>query len=604
MCVNSSDKKMNFWSVLTLSADSDMELEIASNDLVALIRENPSHDISEIARSCHFRQTASRHRRMLVCRDPDDALAALETRDSNRVLTRKLVPAGRSVAFMFPGLGDHYVNMGLGIYQSEKIFRGHVDRCSEILEPLLGLDLREVMYPPGKDAGGETGDGQPDPFEHNSGVDLRKMLRPVEDRRDEASRSLNLIYHAHPALFVIEYALARLWIEWGIHPRAMIGYSIGEYVAACLAGVLSLEDSLYLVAKRAKLVHELSDGAMMAVSLPEKEVQPLLSGDLSVSAVNGPSFCVISGPPEGIGRLEQGLAERGVTFRRIQSSHAFHSKSMEPASGLLNKLVENVTLRPPKIPYISNVTGTWITKEQATSPEYFGEHLVKAVRFADGVRAVWGEGNDILLEVGPGNTLCSLALQSPGRQSGEGRVVLASIRHRFDRQPDMLFFLNTLGKLWLEGINVEWARLYPVEDGPNIPLSTGTYFAGSSEKKSGGPSRTHVLNGYAAPKNGVEQRIVGIWEKLLRVDRVGAYDNFFNLGGNSLLGTQHISRMREAFGVDLPLTALFESPTVAEQAMIVEELLIEKIENLTEEEAESMLGSGSLSLGKDGCHEG
>jgi acyl transferase domain-containing protein/aryl carrier-like protein len=281
---------------------------------------------------------------------------------------------------------------------------------------------------------------------------------------------LDQTWLAQPALFVIEYALAQLWLSWGVRPQAMIGHSIGEYVAACLAGVLSLEDTLTLVVARGRLMQRMTAGAMLAVSLPDQELQPLLGDQLALAAVNGPSRCVASGPSDALEALERRLVERGVDCRRLHTSHAFHSAMMDSMLVQFTEQVKRVTLKPPTIPYLSNLTGTWITPEEATDPHYWARHLRQTVRFADGLRELLHDPKRILLEVGPGQTLATLARQHPDKTPAH--VVQASLRHPQEQQSDVAFLLNTLGQLWLAGLRLDWSSVYVHERRRRLPLPT------------------------------------------------------------------------------------------------------------------------------------
>ncbi|WP_394839095.1 amino acid adenylation domain-containing protein [Pendulispora rubella] len=386
-----------------------------------------------------------------AARDKGHRGAVLFDRTTGTVVASESSPVpttAGSVSFMFPGLGDHYLGMGLDLYRALPVFREHVDRCSALLEPELGVDLRKVMHADRpQNSGGK-------------GLDLRRMLARDGQAPTQDESKLNETRHAHPALFVIEYALAQQWQAWGVRPEAMIGYSISEYVTACLAGVLSLEDSLTLVARRAQMVESLPAGAMLAVMLSEKEITPLLGKHLSLSAINGPEFCVVGGPPEAVDDLQKQLRQRAVASRRVQSSYAFHTKMMEPIAEGITRLVASFTRRPPQIPYVSNVTGALITDIEATDPAYWGKHLCRPVRFADGLGAL---ASRTLLEVGPGQTLCSLV------RPNSGRTVIPSMRHAFDAKPDMSVLLKAVSRLWLGGAAVAWDCL------PEAPLTPSSH---------------------------------------------------------------------------------------------------------------------------------
>jgi acyl transferase domain-containing protein len=365
---------------------------------------------------------------------------------------------------MFPGLGNHYVNMGLELYRSERVFREEIDHCCEFLRPLLGVDLREIIYPSGKEparAAAAT-DGR---------LDLRRMLKPF-DQEDEAAQRLNQTALTQPALFVIEYALAKLWMSWGVQPQVMIGYSIGEYVAACLAEVFSLEDGLSLVGQRAQMIQDLPRGSMLAVPLSEDELQPFLSESISLAAINGPSLSVVAGPVTEIADLERLLSKRGLVCRQLAVSHAFHSKMMTAIVEPFTKLVQSIELKAPQIPFVSNVTGKRITPAQATDASYWANHMCQAVQFSDGISELLKTPRRILLELGPGQVLGAWALQHPANQANTELQVVASMRHSYDSQSDVSFLLNALGSLWSSGVSVDWSGFYADETRHRVPLPT------------------------------------------------------------------------------------------------------------------------------------
>ena len=250
----------------------------------------------------------------------------------------------------------------------------------------------------------------------------------------------------------------------------MLGHSLGEYVAACLAGVFSLDDALALVAPRGRLMEALPAGAMLGVQLPEAEALPLLDAELSLAAVNGPAACVVSGPAALVTALERRFDARGVRHRRLHTSHAFHSAMMDPILDTFDAEVAKLDLQPPKMPFISNLTGTWINAAEATDPGYWVRHLRGAVRFADGVRTLLAEPSRLLLEVGPGHSLATLARQSvPPGQGGPG-VVLASLPHPREEQPDETAVLQALGRLWLAGVEIDWEGFVADERRRRVPL--------------------------------------------------------------------------------------------------------------------------------------
>nr|QEO74345.1 Beta-ketoacyl synthase [uncultured bacterium] len=596
------------WRLLLLSAKSPSALEAATDDLAAHLRAHPEQSLADVEFTLQTGRRAFNHRRFLVCDGAEDAAAALETRSAKRLVSGLHEPAHRSVAFMLPGLGNHYVGMGRGLYETETEFRESVDLCCELLKPHTGLDLREVLYP----ADRHTTTGQ--------GINLHRMLAPRRVRAEDARPGLHQTSIAQPALFVVEYALAALWMSWGLRPEALIGYSIGEYVAACLAGVMSLEDALRLVAERARLIQESEAGAMLAVPLAEDEALALASGTVALAGVNGPSMSVLSGSLAGVAALEGRLHAQGIACRRLETSHAFHSPLMKPLADDFAALVGGVKLNPPRVPFVSNVTGNWITDAEATDPLYWSRHLCEPVRFADGVAKLSEEPSRLFLEVGPGQMLSSLVIQQ-AETSRDGRPpALASMRHVYDEQPDRAVLLGALGQLWLAGAKIDWAKFHAGEKRrrvqlPTYPFERQRYWverprvttgiqpqeatgeeaspssslaAGAAGAREGGAtlySRPELGTPYVAPESSTEQTIAEMWQKLLGIERVGVNDDFFQLGGNSLLGIQITSQLRQEFQVEIPVHALFQATTVSELALIVEDALLAEIESMSDDDA-------------------
>lgn len=422
--------------LLVVSAKTSSALATATANLAKHLNQHPELDLADVAYTLHVGRREFNHRCMVVCKDINDATTLLEAQP---VFAHRPENIKRSIVFMFPGQGAQYVNMGRELYESEPVFQEQIDHCAKLLQPFLGLDLRQILY-------------------------------PNQENTEDITAKLQQTAIAQPALFAIEYALAKLWMHWGVHPIAMIGHSIGEYVAACLAGVFSLEDALALVAARAQLMQQLPHGTMLAVHLAEKECQSLLNAELSIAAVNGPSLCVVSGSTPAIEALENQLASTGVECQRLHTSHAFHSSMMNPILDAFTQKVKKISLHPPEIPYLSNVTGTWITAAQATDPSYWSKHLRSTVRFADGLLELFKEPGNILLEVGPGRTLSTLAKRHPDHHTEQ--VILSSVRHPQQHDSDVAFLLNTLGQLWLAGVQIDWLEFYTNQQRHRLPLPT------------------------------------------------------------------------------------------------------------------------------------
>ncbi|MDZ7959048.1 MAG: aminotransferase class III-fold pyridoxal phosphate-dependent enzyme [Aulosira sp. DedQUE10] len=425
--------------LLLLSAKTSQALDAATTNLQQHLQYNAKINLADVAYTLQRGRKAFNYRRYVVCHDIADAIASLQSLDPNQVNTRHTEIRNPAVAFMFPGQGSQYVNMGLNLYNHEPVFREVVDQCAEILKPLLGRDLREIMYP----APGDT---------------------------ETAAISLKQTFFTQPALFVIEYALAQLWQSWGVKPQAMIGHSIGEFVAACIASVFSLEDALMLVATRGRLMWELPEGAMLSVRLPAKEVEPRLSAELAIAAINGPSLCVVSGPKEAIASLQQQLESEEIVCRHLHTSHAFHSPMMDSIVAPFAEVVGQVKLSPPQIPFVSTVTATWITAEQATDPMYWANHLRQTVRFAEGVQTLWQQPERVLLEVGPRTTTSTLARQQA--KDIKQQIAIASLGDNAENEAEWTALLKAVGQLWLAGVTIDWSNFYQDETRQRIPLPT------------------------------------------------------------------------------------------------------------------------------------
>ncbi|MCP4658569.1 MAG: amino acid adenylation domain-containing protein [bacterium] len=374
------------WQLLVLSAHTESALEKMTDRLAHHLERQPGIELPDVAATLQLGRRILSHRRTLVCRTAEDAVSGLVSRDPELVASRFQRPGERPVVFLFPELGDHYFGMAAELYRLEPSFGEVVDRCVELLRPYLELDLREAIW--GDVAA--TGGG---------------------DDTDSARRRLAETWLAQPALFVVEYALGRQFIEWGLRPQALAGYGLGEYVAACLAGVFSLEDALQVVARRARLLHELPAAT---------------------------------------------------------AAEACHSTISDPLCESFAQLVGSLPLRPPEIPCLSAVTGTWIRPEQATDPAYWVRHLGATVRFADTVNELASEPERLLLELGPGQTLASLVKQHPA--VCREQVVLAALRPESLRLSDQQFLLTTLGRLYLAGAAIDWQGFYRHERRRRVSL--------------------------------------------------------------------------------------------------------------------------------------
>jgi acyl transferase domain-containing protein/acyl carrier protein len=418
--------------LLVLSARSAAALDDAASRLAAYLHAHPGVELADVAYTLQVGRKRFDHRRAVVGRGVADTVAALARRDAGKPAPAADASRVPAVAFMFSGQGSQYAGMGRGLYETEPAFRAELDRCAEALQPTIGRDIRDLIF-----------------------------------AADRPESEVNQTRFTQPALFVFEYAVARTLMAWGIRPSAMIGHSIGEYVAACLAGVLSLDDALRLVAERGRLMQEMPPGRMLAVPLSEAEVAPLLDETVSLAAVNGPHLCVVSGPTDAIATLERKLGARGIDCRALHTSHAFHSAMMDPAIPCFLDAARAVPFAAPAIPFISNRTGRWATAEDVTTPEYWAQHLRGTVRFADGLRELARIDGLALVEVGPGTVLTRLARQTITQPN---RPVIATGRHRLDARSDDDALLAALGDLWNAGVDIDWNAFHAGEQLHRVSL--------------------------------------------------------------------------------------------------------------------------------------
>ena len=415
--------------LLVLSARTKEALTAASSRLADHVGKGTSQSLADVAWTLQNGRTEFPVRRFVTAGNGEEAEAALR-----RSFTPRRHEGGiRQVAFLFSGQGSQYASMGRDLYEGESAYRAAIDECASILDASIGLDLCKVLF-------------------EGSDEDLAKTSI------------------TQPALFATEYAMAKLWQSWGIKPAAMMGHSIGEYVAAHLAGVMTLEEALLLVAERGRLMHAMPAGSMATVQLSGDQVRSRLPDGVEIAAINGPELTAISGPASALEAFLTRLETEGVGIRRLHTSHAFHSSMMDSALEPFRAAAAKIDLKEPQLPYISNVSGTWITAEQAVSPDYYAQHLRQAVLFEQGLRELAQNPGLFLLEVGPGIALSSLAGIS--LDNAQHRIA-SSMRHPRDSQHDMVSALNAAGAMWAAGVPIEWAAVHGEDSSVHrVPLPT------------------------------------------------------------------------------------------------------------------------------------
>ncbi len=427
------------FQLLTLSARNRTALDAATKKLAAFLNEQPEVDLADVAYTLHVGRKAFDQRRVLACRSRSEAIEILEANDPRRVFTHKVTPGKPSVVFMFPGGGAQYPNMGKDLYDSEPLFREIVDNGFNLLQPKVDFDVRGTVFP------------TPDKFE----AAAKLLQRP----------SVQLA-----PIFILEYALAKLLMSWGIQPDALIGHSLGENTAACLSGVMSFPDALGLVTLRGQLFERVPAGGMITVPLKPDDLRALLGDKLDLAVVNSPEFCVASGRDEDLEELHKTLTARGIEAKRIPINIAAHSRLLEPILADFGAYLRSIKLNAPQIPFLSNRSGKFITNEEATNPDYWVQHLRHTVHFGDGVGTLLQTPGRIFIEVGPGKTLGSLAKQHPDMKPGQS--VIATTRHPEEKVSDAAYFLTSLGQLWAAGAPVDLTTLWKGETRRRIPLPT------------------------------------------------------------------------------------------------------------------------------------
>ena len=430
-----AERKTGPYELLMVSAKTESALERAFANLADHLQSHPEVKLADAAYTCQVGRQHFPFRRALVVEDSREAVESLVHADRKMFVSGVVAKTPPPVAFLFSGQGSQYVNMGRELYATEPVFRETLDLCAQYLVEPLGLDLRRAFYPP-------------------------------EEEKESAAAKLDQTWLTQPALFAIEYALAKWWMSLGVEPAAMIGHSIGEYVAACLAGVFSLEDALAIVAFRGRLMFDLPPGSMLAVPLPAAEVP--LSGGLSLAAINNPNHSVVSGPTSEIAALEESLQKQSVFCRRLHTSHAFHSPIMDSILEVFEQRLQGISLQSPRIPYLSNVSGTWIRPEEATDPGYWAHHLRQTVRFSDCLAELFRKPNMVLIEAGPGTALTALARQ----QGGPSARVFQSLPHPRESATGLRCALQTLGELWVAGVTIDWTKLHAPDSVQRVPLPT------------------------------------------------------------------------------------------------------------------------------------
>ena len=524
--------------LITWSARSETSRDAYAQRLADVLTQPNTPTLADVAFTLQTTRPDFKQRRFAVASTTDELVQTLRA-DAQKATTNTLRQSPDELVFLFPGQGAQFLGMGRELYEAEPVFRQAIDECAILLANQVDVDIREVMYP--------------------VALDDEAIKRFAEQRLDNTR-------YTQPALFATEYALAKLWMSWGIKPGVLCGHSIGEFVAAHLAGVFSLPDALTLIATRGRLVSEQPRGRMLSVRLEAKAVLELLPSTLSIAAINSRALCVVAGPDEHLADFARLLDQREVPNRLLMTSHAFHSAMMDPVVGIFEEVIKQVSLNRPQLPIVSTVTGQLLTDAQATDPHYWATHLRETVRFADAADTLLAMGNPLLLEVGPGQALATLIRQ---QSAPKPVTVWPGLASYINKDSAYRAMLTTLGQLWINGATPNWKTFYETQTRQKILLPTYVFDRKRYwvEPLETGPA--NQLNTATAPvdlvleqqptqiptapmrKPILQQRILELLERASGIDVTDVTPDmsFLEIGFDSLLLTQLAQTFKKEFGV-------------------------------------------------------
>jgi amino acid adenylation domain-containing protein len=535
--------------LITWSAKSLESRDAYATKLLNFAAQHPTVHWADVAYTLQTTRADFNHRRFIVGSSKEEIAKELLETDLGMGINSLSAKPGE-VIFSFPGQGAQYLNMGKGLYEGESVYKNAVDTCAEILQEYLGTDIRQVIFP-------EV---------------------PDQDAEDKIKNT----FFTQPAMFVTEYALAKLWMSWGIQPTILCGHSIGEFVAAHLAGVFSLKDALKAIAARGILISNLPTGSMLSVRSRVDTITKLLPEELSIAAINTQSVSVVSGPDEYIAMFAQKLDQHDIPNRILKTSHAFHSSMMDSIVEDFKEVIKTISLANLQKPIISTVTGTWLTDEQATDPAYWAEHLRKTVRFADALDTIFALDNPLFIEVGPGNVTSSLAKQ----QSLKNPQSIINSMERNQIQTDLKTLLKALGQVWLNGVEPDWAAFYAQQKRsiitlPNYSFNKKRFWVDAHAVEGHQNIRKHLHNSptevtaLESPEESLS-RIENLQNKVKDLLKATGIDmpspsmSFLEMGLDSLLLTQVALTFKKEF--NLPLTFRQLNENLSSPALLVKYL--------------------------------
>ncbi len=529
------------YKLFVLSGNTKKSLRGNVSKLKNFLEVNKNINLADATYTLQVGRKAFKHRVAFAVKDVGEAIHVL----GNELTSKTVSDDRKQTVFMFTGQGSQYKGLASGLYNKEPFFKQKVDECLNALSK-----------------------------------DLSQKIKGAILNDNEVEVDVNHTEIAQLVIFVIEYSLAKLLMQWGIKPSAMIGHSIGEYVAACVSGVFSLNDALTIVSARGRLMMEQPTGSMLAIPSPVEEIQPLLPATISLAAVNSSSQCVVSGPDEVIEKLKQLLAKQSIVSTILHTSHAFHSEMMKGALEPFEKELSYIKFNEPQIPYISNETGTWITVEQAIDPKYWADHILNTVNFSQGLSELLKEENAVFVEVGAGKTLTTFAKQHNDKKNNQSFI--NTLRHPKEDIEDMKYFYGKIGELWCSGIDIKWQSYHDNEKRFRIPLPTYSFekqaftsdvnlsalmnggFAGGMQQAFSAPvfqRDEEEIEDFCEAETDTEKAVVNVFAEILGLNKISLNEDFFELGGDSLKGIRLVNNLQKSMNVKVDINELFSNST-------------------------------------------
>ncbi|MDX8462490.1 non-ribosomal peptide synthetase/type I polyketide synthase [Mesorhizobium humile] len=536
--------------VFPVSAASRSAMTEMLRQLAGFMRRSDiQHDVADIACTLQKGRAALRYRTSFVGSDLVELADQLDHAALNTDASGEAPSSEHHIVFMFSGQGGQQIGMGRELYEEEPVFRNAIDECAKWLNEFADIDFRPLLYCEGKS------DGESEP-------QLEAVIQPV--------------------IFATQYAMAKLFISWGIFPAAVIGHSIGEYAAAHVAGIISLPEAIRLTLKRGQLTSHVPVGGIVAVHLSREELRPYWNERLSLAAINGPRQCVVSGPVSDIAAFHERLQAKSIASKRMRASHAVHSSLLDPILPKFRIHAEQVELHTPQVPFMSTVLGDWLEAEVPPDGSYWVRNLRETVQFQVAFDRLVQSGHELFIEMGPGAALTALSRQFKSKSNLRGPVAFAGLPGGGHGQGDHTRVLQTLGKLWTCGVGIDWSGLHDHKPPPRTPLPPypfdrkrywldavatreqvqNTEDAGGSSVdrpagNEGGRSPILIVSADAA----LDCQIAAVYRDILGVDDVALTDRFFDLGGDSLSALSVIDRIEQLTGERLAVSLLLEHQT-------------------------------------------